>query len=86
MGQLAITVNLDPGVQAKLAAIAEERGKPVSDLAAEAIASFVEVERWQEQHIRQGIEELEAGKGMRHERVAEWLDSWGTENELSPPR
>lgn len=86
MGQTPITVNLDAGLEAKLTALAEERGKAVSDLAAEAIASFVELERWQEQHIRQGLAELDAGQGVSHERVEQWLDSWGTESELPPPQ
>jgi len=85
MGQTPITVNLDAGLEARLAALAEDRGKAVSELAAEAIASFVELERWQEQHIRRGLAELEAGKGVNHERVAEWLNSWGAESELPPP-
>jgi predicted transcriptional regulator len=33
------------------------------------------------QHIRAGLAELEAGKGISNERVMEWLDRWGTENE-----
>jgi predicted transcriptional regulator len=36
-------------------------------------------------HIRAGLAELEAGQVVSNERVMEWLDSWGTENELPPP-
>jgi len=36
-------------------------------------------------HIRQGLADLTAGKGVSHERVSEWLDSWGTGNELPTP-
>lgn len=35
--------------------------------------------------IRAGLAELEAGKGVSNERMMEWLDSWGTENESSAP-
>jgi antitoxin component of MazEF toxin-antitoxin module len=38
------------------------------------------------EHIRTGLSELEAGKSVSHERVTEWLDSWGTENELPAPK
>ncbi len=86
MGQIPIVLNLDAGLEARLAALAEDRGKPISDLAAEAIASFVDLESWREQHIRQGLAELEAGKGVSNERVTEWLDSWGTDNELPEPK
>jgi predicted transcriptional regulator len=36
-------------------------------------------------HIRTGLAELEAGQSISNERVTEWLDSWGTENELPTP-
>jgi predicted transcriptional regulator len=86
MGQTSIVVSLDPGLEARLAALAEDRGKPVSDLAAEAIASFIDLESSREQHIRQGLAELESGEGVSNERVTEWLDSWGTDNELPEPK
>jgi predicted transcriptional regulator len=37
------------------------------------------------EHIRKGLAELEAGQGVSNERVMEWLDSWGSENELPAP-
>lgn len=40
---------------------------------------------WEHKHIRAGLTELEAGQGVSNERVIEWLDSWGTENELPAP-
>jgi predicted transcriptional regulator len=33
------------------------------------------------QHIRAGLAELEAGKGISNEHVMNWLETWGTENE-----
>jgi predicted transcriptional regulator len=45
-----------------------------------------EIEDWQKQHIRQGLAELEAGKSVSNDCVLEWLERWGTENELSPPK
>ena len=37
-------------------------------------------------HVCDGLAELEAGQGISNERVMEWLDSWGTENELPAPK
>ena len=78
----SITVQLDSAVQARLVELAEARQQPVSDVAAEVIAMYVASEDWERQHILQGLAELDAGEGVSHERVVEWLDSWGTENEL----
>jgi len=82
----SITVQLDSAVQARLVELAEARQQPISDVAAEVIAMYVEFESWERQHILQGLTELDAGEGVSHERVAEWLDSWGTENELPAPK
>jgi len=48
--------------------------------------SLVAPNSWEHQHIRTGMAELEAGKGVSNERVMKWLDSWGTDNEFSAPR
>lgn len=82
----SITVQLDSEVQARLVEIAEARQQPVSDVAADVIAMYVAGEGWERQHILQGLAELDAGEGVSHERVVEWLDSWGTENELPAPK
>jgi antitoxin component of MazEF toxin-antitoxin module len=37
-------------------------------------------------HIRVGLADLEAGRKVPNERVSEWLDSWGTENEMPAPK
>jgi antitoxin component of MazEF toxin-antitoxin module len=37
-------------------------------------------------HIRAGLAELDARQGISNERVLEWLDSWGTENESPAPK
>lgn len=86
MPQTTILVKLDSAIQARLAALAEDRQQPVSELAAEVIAMYVAPESWEHKHIRAGLAELEAGRGVSNERVSEWLDSWGTEDELPAPK
>jgi len=48
--------------------------------------ALVSTDSCEHKHIRTGLAELEAGKKISNERVMEWLDSWGTENELSAPK
>jgi len=81
MAQSSILIQLDPEVQARLAALADARKQPVSDVAAEVITTYLAPDSWEHEHIRAGLAELKAGKGVSDERVAEWLDSWGTESE-----
>jgi RHH-type transcriptional regulator, rel operon repressor / antitoxin RelB len=86
MPQTSILVELDSTVQAQLAALAEDRRQPVSEVAAEVLSMYFAPDSWEHKHIRAGLAELEAGQGISHERVTEWLDSWGTENELPAPK
>lgn len=48
--------------------------------------ALVSSDGWKHKHIRAGLADLEAGKKISHEHVTDWLDSWGTENELSAPK
>lgn len=80
-----ITVQLDSTVQAGLAELAEARRQPISDVAADIIAMHVDRESWERQQILQGLAELDAGKGVMHERVVERLESWGTDHESPAP-
>ena len=86
MAQTSIEVRLDEGVQARLKALADARQQPVSDVAAEVISSYLAPDSWEYQHIRAGLAELGNGKGVSNDRVMEWLESWGKENELSAPK
>ncbi|MBF0379884.1 MAG: hypothetical protein HQL69_02640 [Magnetococcales bacterium] len=45
-----------------------------------------ELREWQIQQIQKGIEEAEAGKTIPHEKVVQWVESWGSEKELPEPR
>jgi predicted transcriptional regulator len=86
MPQTSILVQLDSAVEARLAALAEVRRQPVSDVAAEVISIFFAPNSWEHKHIRAGLTELEIGEGISNDRVIEWLESWGTENELPAPK
>jgi len=36
--------------------------------------------------VDQGLAEIKAGKGVAYAKVRRWLLSWGTDNELPPPK
>lgn len=42
-------------------------------------------EEWKLAEIREGLAEADAGETVPHEKVADWLRSWGTDHELPPP-
>lgn len=43
-------------------------------------------EAWKLEEVQAGLAELDAAESVPHEKVAEWLKSWGTRDELPPPQ
>jgi len=43
------------------------------------------VDDWQVAGIKEAIKSLDRGEGISHERVKEWVKSWGSSNELPRP-
>ncbi len=71
----------------RLSELADQAGRPVADLADEAIAEYIE--RYAEQivEVRKALDEVRSGAPtIPHAEVERWVKSWGTENELPRPR
>jgi RHH-type rel operon transcriptional repressor/antitoxin RelB len=83
----APTLLIRPELLTSLDELAETTRRSRTELAEEALQQYLEIQRWQIEGIRDAIDEAEGGApGVPHERVAEWLDSWGTDQELPPPK
>lgn len=67
---MAAAIRYDPGMDAKSA---PAQKLPPPD------AEFVAA-------VDQGLAEIKAGKGVAYAKVRRWLLSWGTDNELPPPK
>jgi RHH-type transcriptional regulator, rel operon repressor / antitoxin RelB len=82
----AAAVRVRPDLVAELDKLAEATGRSRADLAEEALAEYLDVQRWQIAGIEQAIREADAGEpGVAHEEVVAWVKSWGTDDELPPP-
>ena len=57
-----VTVRLGADLKAKLEALARSTRRSKSYLAAEAIAAYIDLNRWQIGEIESGIAELDAGE------------------------
>jgi predicted transcriptional regulator len=86
MSTTVLAVPVEKSVRDRLAKIAAETGRTEEDLAAEAIAVAIEANDWYAAAIEQGLAEIERGEVISGEAVEEWLASWGTPNELPPPK
>jgi predicted transcriptional regulator len=81
-----LTVRVPAEIAARLDRLAKTTFLSKSRLAADAIAAYLDEQEHQREKIREGLADAEAGRVVSHEEVARWLDSWGTEDELPPPK
>lgn len=81
-----LSIRLDAETKKRLDALSIRAKRSKSFLAAEAIAAYVESEEWQLEEIQAGLNDLDAGQGIGHEKVAQWLKSWGKPGETKAPR
>ena len=48
--------------------------------------AFIEAEEWQLREIYLGIEQLDSGRQVGHEKVSAWLHSWEKPGETKAPQ
>ena len=81
-----ITLRLTPELRDRLSALARDEKRSLSQVAADAIAAYVDFDAWQVSHIKAALVEDERdGLGVPHDEVVRWMESWGTDHELPPP-
>jgi predicted transcriptional regulator len=82
------TVRLQPEIEQRLQAMTSSTQRSKSWLINQAIKEFIERQsleqnRWQQ--TLQAMESVVQGRVVSGEDVNNWLLSWGTDDELSPP-
>ena len=60
----------------KLEELAEQTDRSKSYHMEQALRDYVDVQLWQVRHIQRGLEEIERGKGIPHERVMAEFRAW----------
>jgi len=59
--------------------------RPKSWLLEQALDSYLEAQAWQIAHIEAGLADADAGRLLPHDRVRDWLETWGGDSEGQPP-
>ncbi len=75
----------NPDVAYRLETVREDALKVFLETAPED-PEAVKLREWQIREIEAGLEEAETEKGIPHEDIKEWVESWGTETELPLPK
>ncbi len=80
-----VSVRLDEVTLERLGAIAKATGRSRGALMSHAIERYAETEAWQVGAIQQAMDDLSRGEAelVDHSEVADWLNSWGTQEELN---
>ena len=86
MSSTTVSVRIDPVIKKRLEKLAKSTGRSRSFLAAEAINEYLDLNEWQVAGIRKAVVSLDRGEGITHERVKEWVSSWGSNKERPAPK
>ena len=83
------SIRLQPEVEKPLEILSKKLDRSRNYLINQAIKEFierrlVEEERWSETLI--ALESVKNGAVVEETEVVDWLKSWGTENEKTPPK
>ena len=80
-----ITIRVSPDMKLRLEALARATERTQSWLAEAALNSYLENQEWQVQRIQDGIAAADRGELIEHERVMEWMETWGSDREKPMP-
>lgn len=86
MTTASLTLRIDSGVKKRLEREDKSLDRSTSYLAAKAIEAFVEAREEKRRAIEAAIIEADKGVFISSKAMHKWMDSWGTDNELPPPK
>jgi predicted transcriptional regulator len=90
MSTVRRTFDLDPDIDARINALAAEKGQDAAAVVSDAVVlldSVVNIEGPDlEEDLRRLREFERTGEAVPGEEVRAWIDSWGTSNELPRPQ
>ena len=78
-----MTLRLDPATLRRLDQLAKVTERSKAWLAAQAVKDYLEVNEWQTRAIHAAVKKADGRKAkfFDHDKVGEWLDTWGTDRE-----
>ena len=86
MATVPFSIRLDENLKTQLEeqAVVEERS--ASFLASKAIKAMLDAKAAKREAIERALEEADKGIFVSQDAMHRWMDSWGSENELPPPK
>jgi RHH-type transcriptional regulator, rel operon repressor / antitoxin RelB len=79
------TIRVPTDLKKRLDRLAKSVDRSRSWLAADALQTYVESQRWQLEEIEEGLRDADAGRTVPHKKVERWLKSWGRKRKIPAP-
>jgi len=85
---VTLSVRIPPEMRDQLDELSDATGRTKSFLAAEAIESYLAIQAWQVNAIKKAVKKANSknAKFVNHNKVTDWVNSWGSEDEQDIPR
>jgi predicted transcriptional regulator len=80
------SIRLKPETKKRLAKLAKDSGRSANFLVSDAVESYVADQERMLAETRKADRQVKSGHYVRHEDMKAWLLSWGTDQELPPPK
>jgi len=80
------SIRLKPQTKKRLTELAKASGRSSNFLISDAVETYIADQERMRADIREGNREVKSGHYVRHEDMKTWLLSWGTKDELPPPK
>ena len=85
-----LSIRIDQSLKDRLNKIAHLQKRSAHSLASQAVEKLVEehekLQAWNQSCVDSFNEYKETGLHVTQDEVEKWMDSWGSENELPPPK
>lgn len=85
---VTLSIRVPSKARDQLEDLAHATGRTKSFLAAEAIECYLEAQAWQVVAIKKSLKKANGKKArfINHQKVSDWLTSWGSHLEKEPPK
>ncbi|MCF6300511.1 MAG: ribbon-helix-helix protein, CopG family [Proteobacteria bacterium] len=82
-----VSIRLEDDVLLDLDKLSKITERSKAWLMGKAVEQYIDNESWQIRAIEKTLKKVKSGHAnfASHDSVSQWLESWGTENELKPP-
>ncbi len=81
-----LSIRLKPEIKQRLAKLAKASGRSSNFLISDAVESYVADQERMLAEIREADRDVGSGHYIEHEDMKAWLLSWGTKQEMPPPK